>query len=38
MKELERFDVISLASASERRGMHGRNLQEPWLFLEALPR
>jgi hypothetical protein len=38
MKALERFDVISLASASERRGMRGRYLPGAWLLLEALLR
>jgi hypothetical protein len=38
MKDLERFDVISLVSASERRGMSRRHLLLGWLLLEALPR
>jgi hypothetical protein len=38
MKELERFEVISLALASDRRGISGRYLLGTWLLLEALPR
>jgi hypothetical protein len=33
MKEVERFDVISLASASEKRGMHGRYIPGAWFLL-----
>ena len=38
MKDLDRFDFISLASSSESRDSLDRCLPTPWLLRDTLPR